>query len=68
MVRKFIDGEVFSSKEVAELLRIDIESVYRFVRDGKLVGFKIGGSQWRITESDLDEFLINSRVTAKVVK
>ena len=62
MTRRFIEGDVFSAKDVAELLQVDIESIYRFVRSGNLVGYKIGGSQWRITESDLDDFLIRARV------
>ncbi len=43
-------------KEVAEILQTDTESVYRWLRQGKLKGVKIGGTCWRISETALAEF------------
>lgn len=42
--------------EVAKLLRVTIFSVYSWLGDGKLKGYK-AGDQWRIKQSDVDAFL-----------
>jgi len=42
-------------KEVAQILRVSERSVNRYIESGKLKASKIG--QWRIKQSDLDEFL-----------
>lgn len=42
--------------EVADFLRVAPNTVYRWCRDGKLIGIKIG-KEWRIAQSDLDNFL-----------
>lgn len=39
--------------EVAEMLKVDIETVYRWLKTGKLPGAKVGGA-WRIRKSDID--------------
>ena len=44
-----------SVNEVAKLLKVDTESIYRWVRSGKLPAAKIGGL-WRIRKSDIDAF------------
>ncbi len=44
-----------SVNEAAELLKVDTESIYRWVRSGKLPAAKIGGL-WRIRKSDIDAF------------
>jgi excisionase family DNA binding protein len=43
-------------EEVAEFLRIAPNTVYRWCRDGKLAGIKIG-KEWRIARAELDSFL-----------
>lgn len=44
--------------EVAAYLRIDPESIRRWLRDGKLLGINLGrGSGWRIRTADLQGFL-----------
>ena len=42
-------------KEVAEILRVSGRSVNRYIEAGRLRASRIG--QWRIKQSDLDEFL-----------
>ena len=42
--------------EVADFLRVAPNTVYRWCRDGKLTGIKIG-KEWRIAQTDLDSFL-----------
>ena len=42
-------------EETAELLKLNVETIYRLLRTGKLVGAKIGDS-WRIRRSDIDKY------------
>ena len=43
-------------KEVSELLGIHLDTVRRYLREGKIKAIKLG-NRWRIRESDLDKFL-----------
>jgi excisionase family DNA binding protein len=47
----------YTTDEVARLLRVDPESVRRYVRSGKLRAVKLGGKFIRIDKSDLDRFI-----------
>ncbi|EGD51739.1 DNA binding domain protein, excisionase family [Thermoanaerobacter ethanolicus JW 200] len=46
----------YTVKEVAELLKVNIHTVYRWVREGRLPAIKIGDLV-RIPESELNKFL-----------
>lgn len=43
-------------KEVAEYLKINEKTAYRLASEGKLPGFKVGGS-WRFRQSDIDSWI-----------
>ena len=43
-------------KELAEYLRLNEKTAYRFVAEGKIPGFKIGSS-WRFRLSDINEWI-----------
>lgn len=48
---------VYTPDEVAEMLKLKTpRTVQKWLRDGKLKGFK-AGKEWRITESALNEFM-----------
>ena len=49
--------EVLTSKEAARILRLNLETVRRLLREGLLPGRKVGLRQWRIRRVDLDEYL-----------
>jgi excisionase family DNA binding protein len=46
----------YTVPEVAETLKVSHMTVYRWIKDGKLVAYKLGG-EFRITERDLEQFL-----------
>ena len=52
----------YTTEEVATLLKVDPESVRRYVRSGKLKAVKLGGKFIRIDRADLNNF-INSLKT-----
>ena len=47
---------LWTPEEVAEYLRVRPLAVYRWLREGRLHGLKVG-RLWRIRQSDLDAFL-----------
>lgn len=59
-----MDSErLLSVAEVARRLDVSEETVRRWLREGRLPGYRLGGgrSGWRISESDLAEFLRSTR-------
>jgi excisionase family DNA binding protein len=53
------DAVVLTVDEVAEALKVRPEAVRRWLRSGRLRGFRPGGKKtgWRIRRSDLDQFI-----------
>ena len=48
---------MYTPEQVKEICYVNIETVYRWLRSGKLNGVKIGDKLWRIPSESLDEFL-----------
>tara|TARA_R110001592_G_scaffold356543_2_gene658676 strand:+ start:45287 stop:45463 length:177 start_codon:yes stop_codon:yes gene_type:complete len=44
--------EILTLKEVAEYLKLAEKTAYRLAAEGKLPGFKVGGS-WRFKQQDV---------------
>ena len=49
-------GPLYTVKEVAEMLRLNPDTVRDFLQRGSLRGYKIGG-QWRVSEDQLTAFV-----------
>ncbi|MFW0778203.1 MAG: methylation-associated defense system helix-turn-helix domain-containing protein MAD1 [Rickettsiales bacterium] len=49
-------SDIMTMKEVAEYLKLNEKTAYRLASEGKIPGFKIGGS-WRFEKNDLDEWI-----------
>jgi excisionase family DNA binding protein len=47
-----MDSDIMTMKEVAEYLKINEKTAYRLASEGKLPGFKVGGS-WRFKRSEV---------------
>jgi excisionase family DNA binding protein len=52
----FMSDEILTLKEVAEYLKLTEKTAYRLAAEGKLPGFKVGGS-WRFKRTDLDTWI-----------
>ena len=48
--------KLFTTEEVAEILKVDAESVRRFIGSERITAFKVG-REWRIKEEDLTKFI-----------
>lgn len=51
-----MDDELLTTKEVADLLKLRIQTIYNWVHRGKLVAYKVGGVT-RYKKSDVFKLL-----------
>ncbi|HAJ44449.1 MAG: binding domain protein, excisionase family protein [Candidatus Azambacteria bacterium GW2011_GWE1_42_9] len=57
--------EFFTRKEVAEFFRVNPRTVERWLRNGKLKGYKLGEGKtapWRIDMVEIKKFLAKNKV------
>ncbi len=56
-----VEMEYLRTWQVAEILQVSLDTVYRYLRKGLLKGYKIGGkhqqANWRVKQEDLDNFI-----------
>lgn len=69
MVGKTISGEsmadeIMTLKEVADYLKLAEKTAYRLAAEGKLPGFKVGGS-WRFKREDILNWIEEQKNKAK---
>jgi excisionase family DNA binding protein len=51
-----IEHEYFTPEEIAEKLRVDQDTVLRWLKRHELAGYKVG-RQWRVSKEDYEKFL-----------
>jgi len=56
MVAQFDDIIVYTPKDIAEKLQMDIRTIRRYIKEGKLKGALIGKG-YRVRKENLEEFL-----------
>lgn len=44
-------------EQVALQIQVNVETVYRYLRAGKLRGARVSYKCWRVAQSDLDSFM-----------
>lgn len=49
------DIEVYTLKELVDLLQVTRRTLYNWIKDGKLKAFRVGKG-WRVTKEALEEF------------
>lgn len=52
--------EFYTASELADKLRVNIMTIYRYIKAGKLKAHKIG-KEFRIDENEFNNFLHNSK-------
>ena len=58
-------GEILTLKEVAKYLKLAEKTAYRLAAEGKLPGFKIGGS-WRFKKVDIESWIHNQKQSIRI--
>jgi excisionase family DNA binding protein len=61
-----VDEALLTVTEVSERLKVDEETVRRWLRRGELIGIRLGGgrSGWRVDPADLAQFVQAKKVAA----
>lgn len=49
------DIEVYTLKEIQDLLQVTRRTLYNWIKGGKLKAFRIG-KEWRVTKEELQRF------------
>lgn len=57
-----MSDEIMTLKEVAEYLKLNEKTAYRLAAEGKLPGFKAGGS-WRFKRTDIEQWITPTKET-----
>lgn len=55
-----MESEILTIREVAEYLKINEKTAYRFAAEGKIPGFKVGGA-WRFKRNDIEKWIETQR-------
>ncbi len=58
-MKKFL-GRMYSTEDVAALLNIEMQTCYKWLREGRIKAMKLAGSLWRVREADLMAFIEES--------
>ncbi|HCM0844834.1 TPA: helix-turn-helix domain-containing protein [Vibrio parahaemolyticus] len=58
-----MNDQILTLKEVAAYLKLAEKTAYRLASEGKLPGFKVGGS-WRFRMEDLETWINSQKVKA----
>lgn len=56
--------EIFTIKELSLYLKLTEKTAYRLASEGKLPGFKVGGS-WRFRKTEIDSWIKAQELKAK---
>ncbi|WP_428239414.1 methylation-associated defense system helix-turn-helix domain-containing protein MAD1 [Gynuella sp.] len=56
--------EILTLKEVADYLKLAEKTAYRLAAEGKLPGFKVGGS-WRFKQADIQSWIEKQKASSK---
>jgi excisionase family DNA binding protein len=54
-----LNYELLTVDEVANILRLNVRTIWRMLKDGRLKGIRLGGG-WRIPKEELDRLLVIS--------
>ncbi len=58
--------QMLTIQQVMERLQVSDETVYRYIRSGKLKAMRVGGL-WRVSPEDLEKFLCNGSGAASEI-
>lgn len=56
--------EFYTAKELADKLRVNVMTIYRYIGAGKLKSYKIG-KEFRIDRKEFDSFLNKAKTNGK---
>jgi len=60
-----MEDKYYTTQEIADILKVDYMTVYRWIRAGKLDAYQVQ-KHYRIKESDFQKFMEASKTNNKV--
>ncbi len=51
-------GQILTTRELSEYLKLTEVTIYKYATEGKIPGFKVG-SRWRFDKDQIDELMKN---------
>jgi excisionase family DNA binding protein len=55
--RRKMSSDIMTIKELSEYLKLNEKTAYRLAAEGKIPGFKVGGS-WRFRKAEIDKWIV----------
>lgn len=62
-----MNTDIMTIKDVASYLKLTEKTAYRLAAEGKIPGFKVGGS-WRFKQSDIETWIEKQKAEKKHVR
>ena len=59
-----MEDKYYTTQEIADILKVDYMTVYRWIRAGKLEAYQVQ-KQYRIKESDFNKFMEANKANNK---
>lgn len=56
------EKDFYTAQELADKLRVNVMTIYRYINSGKLTAYKIG-KEYRIDKIEFNKFLIKVKTT-----
>ncbi|USB33901.1 helix-turn-helix domain-containing protein [Paenibacillus sp. YPG26] len=53
-------GKLHSVEEISALLSVEEQTVYKWVREGKLKALKLAGTTLRVPDTELEKFILQA--------
>lgn len=64
-IKEKADSAMLTVIETAEMLRVSQGTIYRLLKEGELVGMKVGKRTWRIPVKNLHSYLLSQTLKTK---
>ena len=58
------ENDFYTTVELAEMLKMNVMTIYRYIKSGKLLAHKLG-KEYRVSKVELDRFLKSTKTHAK---
>jgi len=55
-----MSSDIMTIKELSEYLKLNEKTAYRLAAEGKIPGFKVGGS-WRFKQSEIENWIAQNK-------
>lgn len=55
------ENDFYTTVELAEMLKMNVMTIYRYIKSGKLVAHKFG-KEYRVSKAELDRFLKSTKI------